>query len=495
MAEILLSMEAIEKKFAQNVVLDQVHLTVRAGEVHALMGENGAGKSTLMKILMGIHQKDGGQIFLEGKPFHAQQPKQAIDSGVAMIHQELNPILDMTIAENIFAGRELRKKNRLVDKTAMEQQADELLKTVGLEISSKTIMRGLSVAHMQLVEIVKATSQNAKVIIMDEPTSALTDKETRVLFEVIKSLCAKGVGVIYISHKLEEIFEITQRITVLRDGKYIGEVETSAVTKDKLISMMVGRELTEIFPKMDVPIGETALEVQNISYADKVKNISFQVKHGEILGIAGLVGAGRSETANAIFGVFPKNSGKIFKDGKEIVIKSPKDAVAHKIAYVTEDRKVTGLNLTASVCDNIAIVSIQQLTKNGLIHKPNERLEADKYIEKMNIKTDSREKLVQLLSGGNQQKVAISKWLVGDPDIIILDEPTRGIDVGAKRDIYLLMGELAKLGKSIIMISSEMPELLGMSDRVIVFSTGEITGEVLRKDFDQELILSMQFAH
>ncbi|MEG2382703.1 MAG: sugar ABC transporter ATP-binding protein [Oscillospiraceae bacterium] len=495
MEELVLSLRGIVKRFAQNTVLDHVELSIRAGEVHALMGENGAGKSTLMKILMGIYQKDEGEILMDGNPLHCDCPKKALCSGIAMIHQELNPILDMSIAENIFTGRELRKGPfKLVDKKAMESSADELLKTVNLKVPSKTTMRGLSIAQIQLVEIVKATSQNAKVIIMDEPTSALTEKEVLVLFDVIKQLKSQGVAIIFISHKLEEVFEITDRITVLRDGKFIGELETAKATNDQLISMMVGREIKEVFPKSHVDIGDVALEVRDICYSSKVDNVSFSVHKGEILGIAGLVGAGRSETASALFGVIPKKCGKILVNGKEVEIKTPKDAVRHKIAYVTEDRKVTGLNLVASICDNTTIVSIKQLTKHRLLNRKNEIKVADEYIEKLKVKTDSRNKQVQLLSGGNQQKVAISKWLVGDPDIIILDEPTRGIDVGAKRDIYLLMGELVKMGKAIIMISSEMPEILGMSDRIVVLADGKVTGEVERADFDQERIMRMQFA-
>ena len=495
MEKIVLEMRDIVKRFAQNTVLDHVNLSIRAGEVHALMGENGAGKSTLMKILMGIYAKDEGELLVYGKPLSIANPKQALESGIAMIHQELNPVLDMSIAENIFIGREKKMGPfRIVDIGKMELEARELIKDVGLDVSAKRMMRGLSVAQMQLVEIVKATSQSARVIIMDEPTSALTEKEVRVLFKVIEKLKADGVAIIFISHKLDEVFKISDRITVLRDGKFIGELETKTATNNQLISMMVGREIKEIFPKIEVPIGDVAFEARDICYCDKVCGVSFSVRKGEILGIAGLVGSGRSETASAVFGVIPRKSGEVFVHGKKVNIKSPADAVRKKIAYVTEDRKVTGLNLIGSIMDNITIVSIRKLTKRMLLCKENERDAADDYIEKMKVKTDSREKQVLFLSGGNQQKVAISKWLLGNPDIIILDEPTRGIDVGAKRDIYLLMGELVKQGKAIVMISSEMPELMGMSDRIVVLADGKVTGEVERKDFDQERIMHMQFA-
>lgn len=496
MESIVLEMRDIVKRFAQTAVLDHVSLTIRQGEVHALMGENGAGKSTLMKILMGIYSKDEGELLLDGKPVEFNSPKQALERGIAMIHQELNPVLDMSIAENIFIGREIRKGPlKLVDKKKMIDEADGLIRDVGLNVSANSTMRGLSVAQMQLVEIVKATSQNAKVIIMDEPTSALTEKEVAVLFEVIERLKSSGVAIIFISHKIDEVFRISDRITVLRDGKFIGELETGKANSDQLISMMVGREIKEIFPKIETPIGEVAFEVKNICYSDKVNNVSFSVRQGEILGIAGLVGSGRSETASAVFGVIPKKCGEILVHGKKVEIKSPKDAVKKKIAYVTEDRKITGLNLIGSIMDNMTIVSIRDLTKRMLLCKENEKKAADEYIEKMKVKTDSREKQILFLSGGNQQKVAISKWLVGNPDIMILDEPTRGIDVGAKRDIYLLMGELAKQGKAIIMISSEMPELLGMCDRIVVLADGKVTGEVERKDFNQEYIMRLQFAH
>jgi len=497
MDKYLLEMRHITKAFSGNTVLADVTLRIRPGEVHALMGENGAGKSTLMKILMGIHRSDGGEILLDGESVQISGPKQALDMGIQMIHQELSPVLDMTIAENVYVGAIPTKKSlglKVVDKRGMEAGAKKVLERVGLDMPPSQLMRTLSIAQMQLVEIAKAVSRNAKLIIMDEPTSALTEKETGILFDQIRRLRAEGVSVIYISHKLEEIFEITDTVSVLRDGMMIETVATKDVDRDHLIASMVGRELTNIYPKQELPIGDVLLEVKNLNWKNRVRDVSFNVRRGEILGVCGLVGAGRSETMSAMFGVYKKDSGEIFIDGKKVEIKMPSDAVKLGMAYITEDRKVTGLNLIGSIKHNISTVYLKRLTKNRLLNEANEREAADKYIEAMKIRTDSREKRVQLLSGGNQQKVAVSKWLVGDPDIIIMDEPTRGIDVGAKRDIYLLMGELAAKGKAIIMISSEMPEVMGMADRIMVLADGHVTGFVDRKDFDQERILGMQFA-
>jgi len=498
MDKYLLELRNITKAFSGNRVLEDVTLRIKPGEVHALMGENGAGKSTLMKILMGIHKADGGEIILEGQNVHISGAKQALDMGIQMIHQELSPVLDMTIAENVYVGAIPTKKAlgliSVVDRQSMEAGAKEVLARVGLDVSPAQRMRTLSIAQMQLVEIAKAVSRNAKLIIMDEPTSALTEKETAILFDQIRRLRSEGVSVIYISHKLEEIFEITDTVSVLRDGMMIETAPTAEVDRDHLIASMVGRELTNIYPKQELPIGDVLLEVKNLNWKNRVRDVSFSVRRGEILGVCGLVGAGRSETMSALFGVYRKDSGEIFVDGKKVEIKTPAQAVELGLAYITEDRKVTGLNLIGSIKHNISTVYLKRLTKNRLLNEANEREAADKYIEAMKIRTDSREKRVQLLSGGNQQKVAVSKWLVGDPDIIIMDEPTRGIDVGAKRDIYLLMGELAARGKAIIMISSEMPEVMGMADRIMVLADGRVTGFVDRKDFDQERILGMQFA-
>ena len=499
MSEYILEMRDITKTFARNTVLDKVELLLKPGEVHALMGENGAGKSTLMKILMGIYHRDGGTILLDGEQVEFKNAKQALEHGIAMIHQELNPVLDMQIYENVFLGKEKCLGNvkgmKLVDKKAMQKETLKYLKEVGMEVSPLTVMRDLSTAQTQLVEIAKAISWDAKIIIMDEPTSAITDKEVDVLFELIRKLKEQGKSVIYISHKMEEIFKICDTVTVLRDGKYIGRNSTSEISEDKMISMMVGREIKDVYPKREVPIGDVVLEAKNISQGDVVKNISFQLHAGEILGISGLIGAGRSELVETIFGLRKMSSGEVYLRGQKVDLKNPAVSIKNKIAFVSEDRKVTGLNLISSVRDNICTVSLKQLLSHGITNKKNENDAADKYIDMLKIKTDSREKTVGDLSGGNQQKVAIAKWLLGDPDIIILDEPTRGIDVGAKRDIYLLMEDLVEAGKAIIMISSEMPEVMGMSDRILVLSEGILTGEVPRAEFDQEQIMAMSFAN
>ena len=492
MSEYVLEMRNITKRFSGNTVLDDVHLKIKKGEVHALLGENGAGKSTLMKILMGIYQKDEGTVLLDGEEVKITSPSQALYHGIAMIHQELDPILDMSIAENVFVGKELKKRG-LVDYRGMQKQADEILKRVGLNVSSARMMRGLSVAQMQMVEIARAISWEAKLLIMDEPTASLTEREVEVLFELIQQLISEGRSIIFISHKMDEIFRVCNSVTVLRNGKYIGTKEIAETNSDELISMMVGRDVGEIYPKQQYPIGETVFEVEDLTVPGWVRDISFSVHKGEILGIVGLVGAGRSEMMESIFGLRKKDSGTTRIHGKEVDISSPRVAVDNKIAFVTEDRKVTGLNLIGSVRENATIVNIRNLTKARLLNRANENKATIEYIDQLKIKTHSRETQVGFLSGGNQQKVAIAKWLLAEPEVIILDEPTRGIDVGAKRDIYLLMGELAKAGKAVVMISSEMPEVIGMSDRIMVLADGQIMGFVDRKDFDQETLMQMQF--
>ena len=492
--EYILEMTDICKSFSGVKVLDNVSLRVKEGEVHALMGENGAGKSTLMKILMGIYKSDSGQIAISGEPVAVTGPKDAISKGISMIHQELNPILDMEVSENIFVGRELIKpglgKLKIVDKTAMREETDKLFKSMDININPKTITRYLSVAEMQLVEIVKAISLNSKLVIMDEPTSAITEKEVQVLFGQIKRLKEQGVAIIYISHKMDEIFKISDTITVLRDGTLAGSGKSEDLNRDKLISMMVGREIKEVYPKEDTKIGDVVLEVQNLNRGKKVRDVSFQLKKGEVLGIAGLVGSGRSELVETIFGIWPGTSGKILIHGKETSIKHPKEAIHHKIAMITEDRKQTGLNLKTTVEQNISLVSLKKLSKSGIIDKKRESEAADQYIKSLSIKAHSRKAPVASLSGGNQQKVVLAKWLLSEPDIIIFDEPTRGIDVGAKRDIYLLIGELAKKGKGIIVISSEMPEVMGISDRILVMCEGTVAGELNREAFTQEAIMN-----
>lgn len=489
MAEYILEMKDICKSFSGVKALDKVSLNIKPGEVHALMGENGAGKSTLMKILMGIYSLDSGMITMDGEVYKANNPKEAMNVGISMIHQELNPILDMPVYENIFVGRELRN-GPLVDSGAEIREAKRLLEDLGIHVSPHTLLRDLSVAQCQLIEIIKAISINAKVIIMDEPTSAITDHEVNVLFSHIDNLRKQGVAIIYISHRMEEIFQICDRITVMRDGQYIGTDTTKNLDENKLIKMMVGREITDVFPKVEAAIGEVVFEAKNISRGKQVEDVSFSLHKGEILGIAGLVGAGRTELVEALFGMDRISGGEVFIHKRKVEIRSPRDAIKNGLALVTEDRKGSGLNLGGSVEDNITTVAIKKLLKAGLINRQNMREAADQYIEKLKIKTSSRNQAVGNLSGGNQQKVVISKWLLTDPEIIIMDEPTRGIDVGAKRDIYLLMGELVKSGKSVIVISSEIPELMGTCDRILVMAEGHITGELNREDFAQEHIMS-----
>ena len=491
--EYVLELKNIYKSFPGVKVLEDVTLQVRPGEVHALMGENGAGKSTLMKILMGIYKADQGSIFLEGKETVIHGPKDAMSKGISMIHQELNTVLDMEVAENVFVGRELLKKGfeklKIVDIARMREETGKYFREMNIDIDPRAKMRTLSVAEMQLVEIVKAISLNSRIIVMDEPTSAITEKEATVLFAQIERLKKQGVAIIYISHKMDEIFRISDTITVLRDGQWIGTKTAKELDNDMLIKMMVGRELTDIYPKDPVEIGDVILEVKNLSRGKKVRDASFSLRKGEVLGIAGLVGAGRSELVETIFGLYPKTGGQIFLHGKEVHIKSAADAIKNKMALITEDRKQTGLNLIVSVKENIASVSIGKLSNHGIVNDKKINEVSEKYIKELKIKTPDGNAIVGNLSGGNQQKVVLAKWLLDEPDIIIFDEPTRGIDIGAKRDIYLLINNLAKEGKAVIVISSEMAEVMGICDRILVMAEGRINGEVQREEFSQEVIM------
>lgn len=489
MSEYVLEMRHIAKSFPGVKVLDDVTLQVKPGEVHALMGENGAGKSTLMKILMGIYTADAGEVILSGEHLLARGPREAMDKGIAMIHQELNPIMDMQVYENIYIGRELRK-GILVDRKAMIRETEDLLRELGINIPAVAYMRDLSVAQCQLIEIVKAISISAKVVVMDEPTSAITEREVETLFAQIRRLKSEGVAIIYISHKMDEIFQICDTITVLRDGHFIGTDAAANMTNEQLIRMMVGRDITEVFPKAEAEIGDVLLEVKNLSYGRQVKNVSFSLRRGEVLGIAGLVGAGRSELAETIFAMRQKSAGEILIGGKPVEIRHPKDAIQNRIALITEDRKITGLNLSGTVAENTTLVDLSRQFPSGLIDRQKENRITDEYIQKLSIRTPSAQQLAGRLSGGNQQKVVLSKWLLSEPEIIILDEPTRGIDVGAKRDIYLLIGGLVRRGKAVIVISSEIPEVMGLSDRILVMAEGRVTGELLRPDFSQEQIMT-----
>ena len=493
--EPVLEMRHIDKSFFHVKVLNDVSFSVLPGEVHALIGENGAGKSTLMKILMGIYSADGGEILIGGRPVVNRDPHEALANGISMIHQELTPILDMEVAENVFLGREIRQLHAgalsLVDKKAQRTETARLFEGLGVKINPRSLMRDLSVAQIQLVEIVKAISISAKIVIMDEPTSAITEKEVKTLFEQIRLLKANGVAVIYISHKLDEIFQIADRITVLRDGQHICTDDVKNFDHDRVIKSMVGREIKEIFPKQAVEPGSVVMQVEGFSRGKHFQDISFELHAGEILGIAGLVGAGRSELVECIFGITRPTAGRVRLFGQDVELRKPSDAIRHKMALITEDRKFTGLNLIDSVEHNISMVRLPWFASLGMVNPQKEAAAAEKQIKALTIRVMSRKSLTNSLSGGNQQKVVLAKWLLTEPDIIILDEPTRGIDVGAKRDVYLLIGELARAGKAVLMISSEIPEIMGLSDRILVLAEGRLTGELPRAEFSQEAIMRL----
>ncbi|WP_099187500.1 ribose ABC transporter ATP-binding protein RbsA [Tepidibacter mesophilus] len=484
----ILEMRGITKEFPGVKALDGVDLKLYTGKVMALLGENGAGKSTLMKILSGVYKKNDGEIYYEGQKIELRGPKDAQEKGIAIIHQELNLIHQLTIGENIFLGREPLNSFGKIDWSKLYKDSEVLLKKLRVDKSPKELLGSLSLGEQQMVEIAKALSLNAKIIIMDEPTDALTDKETVSLFKVINELKNEDKAIVYISHRLKEIFEICDDITILRDGKYVGEEKVSKLDEDKVIEMMVGRKLTEQFPKINTSTGETVLKVSNLSN-QYVKDINFEVKKGEILGISGLMGAGRTELAKTLYGAISKNTGEIFINGKKVSINSPKEGLKEAIAYVCEDRKSEGLILGLSVKENMTISSLDKISTVFKIDKTKEESNVKDYINKMSIKTPSINQIIKNLSGGNQQKVAIAKAIMTEPEVLILDEPTRGVDVGAKKEIYDLINILKEQGKAIIMISSEMPEILGMSDRILVLHEGKITGEFNMNDATQEKIM------
>jgi inositol transport system ATP-binding protein len=486
----LLEMHNITKSFNGVEVLHNVHFYLKKGTVHALMGENGAGKSTLMNILSGMYKSNSGSIRINGKSVDINSPLDAQNIGIAMIHQELSPIPGMTVAENIYLGRE-PGKGAFVDYKQLYRQTEELLEGLRIHISPKRKLGELRVADQQLVEIAKAISYNADIIIMDEPTSAITDKEVDNLFEIIGNLKKDDKGIIYISHKLDEVFRISDDVTVLRDGKYVNSWPTKDINSDLLITSMVGRELNQIYPKLEVSIGEKMLEIKNLSLKNKFSRINLLVKRGEIFGIAGLIGSGRTEVMHALFGLTPVDEGEVIFEGKPLKFRSPKDAIKHGIAFVTEDRKGEGLVPDMSVEHNTTLASMDQFCKKVLINRKYEGKVVKSQIEFLRIKTNGGKQLVSSLSGGNQQKVVLAKWLIKNPKLLILDEPTRGIDVGAKAEIYKLMCEYVSKGNSIIMISSEMPEVMGMADRIVVFSNGMLAGELKRDEFEQENIMRL----
>ncbi|TFZ41096.1 sugar ABC transporter ATP-binding protein [Soehngenia longivitae] len=485
----ILRMENISKSFPGVKALDDVRFNAYEGEVMALLGENGAGKSTLMKILSGVYTKDTGKILLNGKELEVLNPKDAFDKGIAIIHQELNLVPNLTVYENIFLGREETTTYKTLKKDYMIKEAKKLLDRLKVDIDPTLKINEISLAKQQMVEIAKALSLNTSVIIMDEPTDTLTDKEVDILFDVIRELKAEKKAIVYISHRLKEVFEICDRVTVLRDGKFIDERLVSEIDEEEIIKLMVGRTLDEQFPYLKTNTSEFVFEVKNLTNK-YVKNISFSLKRGEVLGISGLVGAGRSELGKTIFGLYPIDEGEMILEGKKVEFKSPKEAIENGIMYVSEDRKSEGLVLTMDVKSNITLSSLDKFKRAlGLDKKKEERISED-YRKKINIKTPTLTQKVKNLSGGNQQKVAIAKSLLTQPKVLILDEPTRGIDVGAKREIYDLLNVIKKEGHSVIMISSEMPEILGMSDRIIVMHEGKIKGELTKEEATSEKIMN-----
>ena len=497
MAEYKLEMKGISKSFPGVKALDGVNLAVRPGTVHALMGENGAGKSTLMKCLFGIYSMDEGEIFIDGKPVTIRNPDEAMKLGVAMVHQELQPVPARSVAENMYLGRFPVIKYgplQVIDHKTMNEETKRWLGELGLEFNPRAQLGTLSVGQMQLVEIAKAVSHDAKVIIFDEPTSSLSDNEVEFLFKVMNDLRDKGVSMIYISHKMDEIKRISDDITVMRDGTYVGTWLADELTTDEIIAKMVGRELTNIYPEKHHEIGEIVLEANDISsiHEKSFQNVSFHLRKGEILGFGGLVGAQRTELMEGIFGIRHLSAGTIRMHGKEVKIKKPKDAMDAGIGMITEDRRGNGIIGCLSIKDNVGISVYNKFLKAGFIlDHPRINAVVDDSIKKLSIKTPSMQEHIANLSGGNQQKVIVSRWLANDPEVLIMDEPTRGIDIGAKHEIYEIMENLAEQGKSIIMISSEMPELLGMSDRVCVMCNGKLTGEIdYAEDMTQEKVMS-----
>ena len=497
-SEYILDCQGISKSFGGTHALQGVQLQVKPGEVHALLGENGAGKSTLMKIIIGLQKQDEGEIFFEGKPYFANGPAEAIRAGISMIHQELNPEPYLSIAESIFLKREdTYRKTPFFIYIETNKRAAELLSQYNLNMNPKALMESLTLAQMQMIEILKAVSCNARLVIMDEPTSSLDSEETERLFRTIRNLKEQGVTIIYISHRMEEIFKICDSYSVFRDGHFIGTGKVDEISVNELISMMVGRKVENIFPKVDCPIGDVVFKAEGLS-GKGFSDISFEVHAGEIVGFSGLVGSGRSETMRAIFGLDPLKSGKMYLNGKELKVKSPRDAISKGIAMINEDRKNYGLCLFRSIRENISLPNLPARQKGVLIDQRREKEECRVIAKTLTVKMASIESQAYSLSGGNQQKVVISKWVMATPKLLILDEPTRGVDVGAKSEIHALMSKFASEGMAIIMVSSELPEVMGMSDRILIYHEGRINGEVTRADIqsasvNQETILSKEF--
>lgn len=484
-------MTGIDKAFSGNKVLHGVNLTVNKGEVHALMGENGAGKSTLIKVLCGVHDKDAGEVKIENESVAFKTPKEAEARGINIIHQELNIIPHLTVSQNMFLGKELTYgKTGVLNKRAMRKATRESLLELGVDsINPDEFAGNLSVGQQQMIEIARALATQSELIVMDEPTAALTDREIESLFEVIYSLRDRGVSIIYVSHRMEEIFKICDRITVLRDGEYVGTEKIKETTFDEIVRMMVGRELGERFPTRHAEIGEIVFQVENLQLPGVFDDVSFHVKAGEILGVAGLMGAGRTEVMETIFGYRKKSKGKVTIHGKTVNIKHPLDAVNHGIGFITEDRKDKGLVIDASIRDNVALTNLKTISSGGVVVPSKEKSLVNDLVKRLHVRMAGTNQAVKSLSGGNQQKVVIAKWIGIEPKVLLLDEPTRGVDIGAKKEIYSIMNELSENGVAIVMISSELPEVLGISDRIMVLHEGKVTRKLMREEADQEKIM------
>lgn len=484
-----IEMRGIDKAFGGNAVLKDAGFLLDHGEIHALMGENGAGKSTLMKILTGVYTRDAGTVIVDGKEVCYKNPQEAEKAGIVFIHQELNVLFDLTVEENMFLGKEIKGAFGICDKKAMRREVKKVLEKLGVSIDPAQRMSELSVGQQQMIEIAKALMVDAQVIIMDEPTAALTQSETEVLFQVVNSLREKGVSIVYISHRMEEIFELCDRITVLRDGSYIGTKKIAETDMNDVVKMMIGREIGERYPTRNNIVGDVIFEVKNLSCPGVFKNVSFQVRAGEVLGVSGLMGAGRTEIMQAIFGNMPHVTGSIFLEGKEIHNKNPQIAMMNGIGFITEDRKVEGLMLEESIMKNISLANLGRISQMGVLNKKKEQDLVKKGIEELHIRCFGPQHECNNLSGGNQQKVVFAKWIYTNPKVLILDEPTRGVDIGAKKEIYNIINDLASRGVAVIMVSSELPEVLGMSDRIMVIREGEVRGTLSREEANQENVM------
>ncbi len=487
-----IEMKGIDKSFGTNQVLKNAGFFLKDGEIHALMGENGAGKSTLMKILTGVYTRDAGTVLVDGQEVVYKSPQEAEKAGIVFIYQELNVLFDLTVEENLFMGKEITKGFGICDKKAMRKKAQEVMDRMGVNIPINAVMSDLSVGQQQMVEICKALMVDAKVLIMDEPTAALTQSETEGLFRLINDLRKKGVSIVYISHRMEEIFELCDRITILRDGTYVGTENIKDINMDDVVRMMIGREIGERYPKREgVKIGDEVICVENLCKGKTFQNVNFRVHAGEVLGVSGLMGAGRTEIMHAIFGNLPYDSGRVLINGEAIDIKCARDAINAGIGFITEDRKTEGLLLEKSIAENIELANLGKVSKKSVLSKSKGRELVKKGIEEFRIKCFGPEHECNNLSGGNQQKVVIAKWVYTDPKVLILDEPTRGVDIGAKKEIYNVINDLAAKGVAVIMVSSELPEVLGMSDRIMVVHEGRVTGIIDAAQADQEKVMTL----